>query len=77
MQLLDAENKLEILNSRTRVELSLDDIRILVGCFHALAYQEELDGETYLDSDALCLKSKLEALYEKLLKHDNATVTSR
>ena len=76
IQTLDAENKLEILKNRTRIDLSINDMRIIVGCFNAMAYQGELDNEPYLDSDALCLKSKLETLYKKLLKHDGKTVAS-
>jgi hypothetical protein len=69
---LDAEKKLETLKKRTRIDLSLNDIRIIVGCFKAVAYQAEIDDEPYLDPDALELKSRLESLYEKLLKdHGN------
>jgi hypothetical protein len=65
---LDAEKNLEILKRRTRLDLSLNDIRIIVGCFNALAYQAEIDDEPYLDPDALALKTKLESLYAKLLR---------
>jgi len=67
IQALDAEKKLEILKKRTRLDLSLNDIRIIVGCFNAVAYQAEIDDEPYLDPDALELKTKLESLYTKLL----------
>lgn len=70
MQTLEAESKLEILKSRTRVDLSLNDIRILLGCFNAVAYQAKIDDEPYLDADAIGLRSKLELLYEKLLKRN-------
>ncbi len=69
MQTLEAVNKLEILKNRTRLDLSLNDIRILLGCFNAVVYQAEVDDEQYLDADALELKHRLESLYEKLLKH--------
>ena len=72
MQILEAESKLEILKNRTRLDLSLNDIRILLGCFNAVAYQAEVDDEQYLDSDALELKHRLESLYEKLLKHNGS-----
>lgn len=58
---------LETLKTRTRLELSLDDIRIMVGCMKAVAYQSEIDDEPYLDSDALALKERLESLYRDLL----------
>ena len=53
----------EALKLKASVELSLNDLRILVGCFNALEYQSELDGETYLDPDAKTLHEKLESLY--------------
>ncbi len=57
------EKKLAILKQRRAVELSLNDLRILVGCFNALAYQSMVDGESYLDADALALKDRLQSLY--------------
>jgi hypothetical protein len=68
MQVLDAESKLEILKKRARLDLSVNDIRIILGCFRAVAYQSEIDDESYLDQDAVELKKKLESLYLKLLK---------
>ena len=65
---MESEKKLEILKRRTRLDLSLNDIRILVGCFNAVAYQAEIDDEPYLDPDALELKTRLESLYAKLLR---------
>ena len=65
---LDAEKNLGILKKRTRLDLSFNDIRIIVGCFNAVAYQAEIDDEPYLDPDALELKTRLEALYAKLLR---------
>jgi hypothetical protein len=64
---LECEKKLQILEERTLLDVSLNDLRILAGCLNALAYQAEIDGEPYLDPDALKLKEKLESLYEKLL----------
>ena len=67
-QVLDLEKKLEILKKQTRLDLSLNDIRIIVGCFNAVAYQAEVDDEPYLDLDALELKTRLESLYTKILR---------
>lgn len=67
-QVLDLEKKLEILKKRARLDISLNDIRIIVGCFKAVAYQAEIDDEPYLDPDALELKTRLESLYTKLLR---------
>lgn len=72
MQMLGAEKKLEILKKRTRLELSLNDIRIIVGCFNAVAYQAQIDDEPYLDPDAFELKKKLETLYARLLREHGA-----
>ncbi len=68
MQVLDSERKLETLKKRARLDLSINDIKIMVGCFNALAYQAEIDDEPYLDPGALELKKRLESLYEKLLR---------
>jgi hypothetical protein len=68
MQVLDAEKKLEFLRKKARVDLSVNDVRIILGCFRALAYQGEIDDEPYLDHEALELKMKLESIYLKLLQ---------
>ena len=70
MQLLDAETKLEILKKKARLDLSINDIKIILGCFRAVAYQSEIDDELYLDQDGVELKKKLESLYLKLLKEN-------
>ena len=67
VQAVDSEKKLDILRNRRRLHLSLNDIRIIVGCFRAVAYQGEIDGEDYLDADGLELKERLEAIYRKSL----------
>jgi hypothetical protein len=66
-QVLDPAKKLDVLKRRTFLDLSINDIRMIVGCFRAVAYQAELDGAPYLDADALELKSRLESEYERLL----------
>jgi hypothetical protein len=63
----DPDQDLEILKKRTRLDLSLNEVRIVVGCLEALAYQAEIDDEPYLDPDALALKARLESLYAMLL----------
>jgi hypothetical protein len=65
---LESEKKLEILEERTLLDVSLNDLRILAGCLSAVAYQAEIDGEPYLDPDALKLKERLASLYVKLLR---------
>jgi hypothetical protein len=76
-QVLDAEKKIEILKKKARLDLTLNDIRIILGCFRAVAYQEEIDDEPYLDGDAIALKDRLELLYAKLLKEHGNNGSSR
>jgi len=45
------------------LDLSVNDLRILVGCLRALEYWSRADDEPYLDSDGLRLKQRLEGLY--------------
>ena len=77
MQLLDAERKLKILRKRARLDLSVNEIRIILGCFRAVAYQAEIDDEPYLDQEAIELKTKLESLYLKLLQENGNNGNSR
>jgi hypothetical protein len=77
MHVTDSEKKLEILKKQTSLDLSLNDLRIIVGCFRAVAYQAKRDDEPYLDPDALELKSRLEALYSKLLNEKGKNGNSR
>jgi hypothetical protein len=70
MPVLLSGKTLEILKKRTRLDLTLNDIRVLLGCMNAVAYQAEIDDESYLDAEALELKLRLELLYEKLLSQN-------
>jgi hypothetical protein len=70
MQMLDAGKKLEVLKKRTRLDLSVNDIRIILGCFRAVGYQEEIDHESYLDQDGLKLNKRLHSVYAALLKEN-------
>jgi hypothetical protein len=63
----DPDKALEILKKRTCLELSLNEVRIIVGCLKAVAYLAEIDDEPYLDPDALALKARLESVNAKLL----------
>ena len=77
MQMLDSEKKLDILKNRKRLDLSVNDLRIIVGCFRAVAYQGEIDGEHYLDAEALELKERLESLYSRSLSEHGNNGNSR
>lgn len=59
---------LEILSRPVRLEITLNELRIIVGCLRAIAYQAKVDGEPYLDPDAVELKRRLEKEYERLVE---------
>jgi len=63
----ETERRLDLLDSRLEMNLSLNDLRILVGSFRALEYQMGLDDTAYLDADGLGLKHRLEAAYRSAL----------
>ena len=69
-QILESAKRLEALKRKMLLDLSANDVRIIVGCFRAVAYQAERDGEQYLNAEALELKSRLESIYKKLLEED-------
>ena len=77
MHAVYSDKKLDILKNRKRLDLSINDIRIIVGCFRAVAYQGEIDGEQYLDADARALKGRLESIYSRSLNEEGENGTSR
>jgi hypothetical protein len=62
-----SEKKVEILRKPLQLDLRLNDLRIMVGCFKAVAYLMKIDDQPYLDADALQLQKKLERKYHGLL----------
>jgi hypothetical protein len=62
-----AERKLDLLDARVKLNISINDLRIVVNCFRALEYQMKVDNEAYLDSEALSLKQRLEGTYKTSL----------
>jgi hypothetical protein len=74
---VESEKKLEILHKPLRLDLSVNDLRIMVGCFKAIAYQMEIDDEPYLDVDALRLQKKLERKYDNVLREAENRRASR
>jgi hypothetical protein len=56
----DIERKLR---QRIDINLSVDELRIIINCFRGIEYWSETDGESYLDKDGRTLKNRLEALY--------------
>jgi hypothetical protein len=64
---VESGKKLEILREPVRLDLSVNDLRILVGCLRAVAYFMKMDDEPYLEADALELQKKLEQKYSALV----------
>ena len=63
----ETEDRLDLLDARLDMNLSLNDLRILVGSFRALEYQMGLEDTSYLDADGLALKRRLEEAYRSTL----------
>ena len=61
------ERKLDLLDSRVKLNISLGDLRIVVKCFKALDYQGRIDNESYLGNEGLSLKERLEGTYKTSL----------
>jgi hypothetical protein len=59
---------LDMLSRPVHLDLNLNDLRIIVGCFRAIAYQAKVDDEPYLDSDATDLSQRLEQQYRTRLE---------
>jgi hypothetical protein len=60
-----------IMKEPVKLDLSLNELRIIVGCFRAVAYMAQRDDEPYLDPDGQELHAKLEELYRlKLEKNE-------
>jgi hypothetical protein len=65
---LDIEKSLKALDRRVKLNISINELRILVGCLRAIEYQMMADDEPYLDPEGLALKARLSSLYEKMLR---------
>ncbi len=57
-----------ILAKTVGIDLSVNELRIIVGCLNALEYIARMDDEPYLDEDGLKLKERLEGLYRDELE---------
>ncbi len=68
--------KLEILRKPLLLGICINDLRIMVGCFKALAHFMMTDDEPYLDADALDLQVKLEKVYRGLLRESGEDTCS-
>jgi len=59
--------KLDLLDTRVKLNISMNDLRLVVNCFKALEYQGKVDNEAYLNNEALYLKQRLEGTYKTSL----------
>jgi hypothetical protein len=61
-----------ILKKPVDIDLSVNDLRLIVSCFNAVAYLAKIDDESYLDPDGWALKERLEGLYRDELEWSGA-----
>jgi len=66
MKNIEARDIETTLRQPVDLDLSLNDLRIIVGCIGAVSYMAEADDEPYLDPDGKRLMERLQGLY-----HDN------
>jgi hypothetical protein len=59
--------KLDLLDTRVKLNISVNDLRLVVNCFRALDYMSKVDNEAYLDGEAQSLKQRLEGTYKTSL----------
>ena len=71
IQALEAGKQLELLHRHLKLNLSVNELRILVGSLRAVSYLMKMDDEPYLDADALELHEKLERKYSGLLEESD------
>ena len=62
-----ADRRLDLLDTRVKLNISLNDLRLVVNCFKALEYQGKVDNENYLEGEAPSLKQRLEGTYKTSL----------
>jgi len=62
-----ADMDIAILREPIQLDLSLNDLRMMVNCMKAVEYQMSIDDETYLDDHARALKKRLEGTYERTI----------
>ena len=62
-----ADRRLDLLDTRVKLNISMNDLRIVVNCFKALDYQGKVDNESYLNGESQSLKQRLEGTYKTSL----------
>jgi hypothetical protein len=75
MRMLVAElvHMAEKMKKPIHLDLTLNELRIMVGCFRAVVYMAQRDDEPYLDPDGMELHEKLEELYRQKLTETDDT----
>ncbi len=68
MRQLSPDEIEQILATTTVADLTLNDLRILLGALNAMVYFGAAHGEDYIDSDGLELRARLEKKYSNLLR---------
>ena len=67
MNVLEIEKRLNLLDTPVQLDLTLNELRIIVTSFRALLYMMQRDGESYLNTACLELKEELERRYKDVL----------
>ena len=67
MHAVYADGEIAMLREPIQLDLSLNDLRMVVNCMKAVEYQMSIDDETYLDDDTRALKKRLEGTYEQTI----------
>ena len=67
MPTMVAKMDIAILREPIDLDLSLNDLRMMVNCMKAVEYQMSIDDKTYLDDDTRALKKRLEGTYERTI----------
>lgn len=67
MHAVYADGEIAMLREPIQLDLSLNDLRMVVNCMKAVEYQMSIDDETYLDDHARALKKRLEGTYEQTI----------
>ena len=68
MRELEFERKEQVLSAPVDLELSVNDLRILVNALDAMVYFGNEHGEEYLDTDGKELRARLKSNYEEMVK---------
>ena len=64
----EEEKRLQLLDEKVSLRLSLDDLRRILLLFKAVTYLMAQDDEPYLDAGCHDLESRLDTLYNATLK---------